>query len=461
MWRWYRSRRARTRWGLGLAALLAGLTALGALSAAPKKESGSRPATTPAASAPGTTATAASRPPPTTGATSTARRDRTDTTSIAAAAAPRGARRSAQAALDALPVKGRAPKTGYSREQFGDGWATVAGCDMRDRILRRDLRGKVFATGDRCEIVRGRLDDPYTATAVPFVRGGAPTSTSTTWSRSATPGRRARSSGPRARAAVRERPAEPARDRRGHEPREGRRRRRDLAAARTERFRCDYVARQVAVKRQYAASGHRAEHDAIARARPLSGPDAPARRPRAPAAGTVAARRRRRRRRPASRSPSPSGSGARLRATAPPSAPPARRRCAAAPRTTPRTPASTATRTASPASADPASGSRRQRHDVPLGILDERQPLAPGHVGRLAQRPAARVADHGERGVDVRDVDEQLVRADPARARRRRASAARPRSSRRAPAASRRRAMKPAAPVSSGIRKRSSKPRAT
>ena len=40
------------------------------------------------------------------------------------------------------PVKGRAPKTGYSREQFGDGWATVAGCDTRDRILRRDLTAR-------------------------------------------------------------------------------------------------------------------------------------------------------------------------------------------------------------------------------------------------------------------------------------------------------------------------------
>jgi hypothetical protein len=44
----------------------------------------------------------------------------------------------ALSALDALPVKGRAPKTGYSRDQFGDGWASVAGCDTRDRILARD-----------------------------------------------------------------------------------------------------------------------------------------------------------------------------------------------------------------------------------------------------------------------------------------------------------------------------------
>ena len=45
----------------------------------------------------------------------------------------------------------------------------------------------------------------------------------------------------------------------------------------------------------------------------------------------------------------------------------------------------------------------------PSGILDEREPLTPRHVGRLAQRPPAGVADHRERGVDVLDVDEQLV----------------------------------------------------
>src|SRR3954453_18075583 len=32
---------------------------------------------------------------------------------------------SAAAALQALPVKGRAPKTGYSREQYGSGWLSV------------------------------------------------------------------------------------------------------------------------------------------------------------------------------------------------------------------------------------------------------------------------------------------------------------------------------------------------
>ena len=41
--------------------------------------------------------------------------------------------------LNSLPEKGRAPKTGYSRAQFGSGWAVVNGCDTRDIILYRDL----------------------------------------------------------------------------------------------------------------------------------------------------------------------------------------------------------------------------------------------------------------------------------------------------------------------------------
>ena len=36
--------------------------------------------------------------------------------------------------LEKLVVKGRAPKTDYSREQFGSGWTTTNGCDTRNII---------------------------------------------------------------------------------------------------------------------------------------------------------------------------------------------------------------------------------------------------------------------------------------------------------------------------------------
>ncbi|KKZ69422.1 lipoprotein [Streptomyces showdoensis] len=79
----------------------------------------------------------------------------------------------ALAAVDALPVKGRAPRTGYEREKFGRAWVDVDrnGCGTRDDILRRDLSGVRFADG-RCKVASGTLDDdPYTGGAVAYVRG--------------------------------------------------------------------------------------------------------------------------------------------------------------------------------------------------------------------------------------------------------------------------------------------------
>jgi hypothetical protein len=71
--------------------------------------------------------------------------------------------------LAALPVKGRAPKTGYTREQFGDGWQSQNGCDTRNIILARDLTS--VKSNDQCQVVRGTLADPYTGKVVNFVRG--------------------------------------------------------------------------------------------------------------------------------------------------------------------------------------------------------------------------------------------------------------------------------------------------
>jgi hypothetical protein len=82
----------------------------------------------------------------------------------------------ALALLDTLPVKGRAPKTGYSRDQYGQAWADTNrnGCDTRNDILRRDLRDLTVRPGTNgCVILSGTLNDPYTATVIQFVRGGA------------------------------------------------------------------------------------------------------------------------------------------------------------------------------------------------------------------------------------------------------------------------------------------------
>jgi len=85
----------------------------------------------------------------------------------------------ALAVLGTLPVKGRAPMTGYSRSRFGPAWTddTSApgghnGCDTRDDVLRRDLRSIVLRTGTQgCVVVRGTLTDPYTRQVIAFVRG--------------------------------------------------------------------------------------------------------------------------------------------------------------------------------------------------------------------------------------------------------------------------------------------------
>ena len=62
--------------------------------------------------------------------------------------------------LEELEVKGRAPKTGYSREQFYDGWPSVDGCSLRQRILKRELGETARLEG--CNVVAGEYDEPYT-----------------------------------------------------------------------------------------------------------------------------------------------------------------------------------------------------------------------------------------------------------------------------------------------------------
>jgi Protein of unknown function (DUF1524) len=81
---------------------------------------------------------------------------------------------SALAAVAALTVKGRAPKTGYTRDQFGQSWFDTDrnGCDTRNDILRRDLGSRQMQNA--CKVLAGTLvPDPYTGTTIRFVYGGA------------------------------------------------------------------------------------------------------------------------------------------------------------------------------------------------------------------------------------------------------------------------------------------------
>jgi hypothetical protein len=78
----------------------------------------------------------------------------------------------ALAALSTIPVKGRAPKTGYDRdEQFGSAWRDVDNnsCDTRNDILTRDLVDIV--RDGACRVLTGVLVDPYSGQSIAFTRG--------------------------------------------------------------------------------------------------------------------------------------------------------------------------------------------------------------------------------------------------------------------------------------------------
>lgn len=172
-------------------------------------------------------------------------------------------------ALEELPVKGRAPKTGYSRDQFGPAWSDVDhnGCDTRNDILGRDLTDKTYkANTHDCVVTSGVLNDPYTATRIDFTRG-QDTSTavqidhvvalSNAWQTGAQQlseeSRRNLANDPYNLLAV-DGPA-------NQQKSDG-----DAATwlPSNHAFRCEYVARQIGVKYKYSLWVTQAEHDAMA-----------------------------------------------------------------------------------------------------------------------------------------------------------------------------------------------------
>ena len=81
--------------------------------------------------------------------------------------------------LETLSVKGRAPKTGYTRAQFGPSWADVDrnGCDTRNDILSRDLTEVIYREGtNNCIVLSGVLVDPFSGESIAFTRGVATSS---------------------------------------------------------------------------------------------------------------------------------------------------------------------------------------------------------------------------------------------------------------------------------------------
>jgi hypothetical protein len=184
----------------------------------------------------------------------------------ATAAAPTG---TAADTLATLAVKGRAPKTGYSRDEFGPSWSDVDhnGCDQRNDVLARDMTGTTFKPGTHdCVVLTGTLADPYTGTTIAFTRGAGTSEAvqidhvvalSDAWQKGAqqldADTRQRLGNDPLNLLAV----DGPTNDRKG-----------DGDAATwlppNRAYRCAYVARQVAVKAKYGLWVTQAEHDAIA-----------------------------------------------------------------------------------------------------------------------------------------------------------------------------------------------------
>lgn len=71
--------------------------------------------------------------------------------------------------LATLAIKGRASKTDYKRIVFSDGWAKMGNCDMRNLILQRDMVNVTLI--DNCKVRTGELHDAYSGKTIEFVRG--------------------------------------------------------------------------------------------------------------------------------------------------------------------------------------------------------------------------------------------------------------------------------------------------
>jgi hypothetical protein len=71
--------------------------------------------------------------------------------------------------MELINVKDIDPGDSYTRDLFGTGWASTNGCDTRNIILNRDLSD--VAVNSKCEVTSGKLADPYTGKNINFMKG--------------------------------------------------------------------------------------------------------------------------------------------------------------------------------------------------------------------------------------------------------------------------------------------------
>jgi hypothetical protein len=141
----------------------------------------------------------------------------------------------------------------------------VAGCITRERILARDLSEKTYVAGSMCRVQSGTLHDPYTGDTIKYVRSGGTNididhvvALGDAWQKGAQQWSAAK------------------RKMFANDPLDllavgaaVNRAKGDADAATwlppNKSFRCDFVARQIAVKHKYGLWVTGAEHDAMAR----------------------------------------------------------------------------------------------------------------------------------------------------------------------------------------------------
>lgn len=164
--------KGRRKWPWVTGAILSGLLIVGCVDQTGTTDTAAQAAV--ATSAPITsasiTATSSDAPPTPPGSDPTTPEPRLDNADSAQAAL---------STLATLPIKGRAPKTGYARDLFGQSWTDDVdvefghnGCDTRNDILRRDLTAITLKPGSNgCAVQTATLADAYTGTTINFVRG--------------------------------------------------------------------------------------------------------------------------------------------------------------------------------------------------------------------------------------------------------------------------------------------------
>ncbi|GHJ38993.1 lipoprotein [Streptomyces sp. TS71-3] len=95
-----------------------------------------------------------------------------------------GDKAKAKALIGKIATKGRGPKTGYERDEFGYAWMDSApggipyahnGCDSRNDLLKRDGEDVRFRSGSDCVVSSMTLHDPYTGKTIDWTKSRATT----------------------------------------------------------------------------------------------------------------------------------------------------------------------------------------------------------------------------------------------------------------------------------------------